>query len=130
MDRMTGGYTTIDEYIALQPAEEQAILQKVRLTIHKLAPDATEKISYGMPTFYLFGNLVHFASQKNHYGFYPTGSGVEAFEADLGAYQHTKGAIQFPKDQPVPYDLVRRIVSFRVKENLEREAARQAKKKK
>lgn len=130
MDRMSAGYSTIDEYIALAPADEQVILQKIRETIHQLAPQATEKISYGLPTFYLFGNLVHFASMKDHYGFYPTGSGVEAFEAELGAYRHTKGAIRFPKDRPIPYDLVRRIVTYRVKQNLEKEAARQARKKK
>lgn len=103
-------------------------LQKIRETIRDAAPDAVEKISYQMPTFALEGNLVHFAAFKNHIGFYPAPRGIEAFQEELSAYQGGKGSVQFPLEQPVPYDLIRRIVVFRVKDNLEK-AARKAKKK-
>ena len=89
----------------------------MRRTIREAAPDAVEAISYQMPTFKLNGNLVHFAAYKNHIGFYPTPSGVEAFREELSAYKVSKGAIQFPIDQPMPLDLVRRIVQFRVAQN-------------
>ena len=107
----------IDEYIAGFPKDIQAILQKIRQTVKKAAPDATEKISYQMPTFYLNGNLVHFAAFKNHIGFYPTPSGTAKFKKEISGYQAAKGSIQFPLDQPIPYDLIRQIVEFRVKEN-------------
>ncbi|MDH2917481.1 MAG: DUF1801 domain-containing protein [Gallionella sp.] len=107
----------IDEYIATFPHEVQAILQKLRQTICKAAPDATEKISYQMPTFYLNGNLVHFAAYKNHIGFYPAPSGIVAFQDELKKYKTSKGAIQFPIDAPIPQALVKKIVEFRVKEN-------------
>jgi uncharacterized protein YdhG (YjbR/CyaY superfamily) len=107
----------IDEYIAGFPKDIQAILQKIRQTVKKAAPDATEKISYQMPTFYLNGNLVHFAAFKNHIGFYPTPSGTAKFKKEISGYQAAKGSIQFPVDQPIPYDLIRQIVEFRVKEN-------------
>jgi uncharacterized protein YdhG (YjbR/CyaY superfamily) len=100
----------------------QDLLQKVRTTIQAAAPEATEKICYGIPTFYLQGNLVHFAIQKNHLGFYPAPSGIKAFESELGSYKYSKGAIQFPLDRPVPFDLIRRIVEFRVEENLAKKA--------
>ena len=93
------------------------ILQKIRQTVKKAAPDATEKISYQMPTFYLNGNLVHFAAFKNHIGFYPTPSGTAKFKKEISGYQAAKGSIQFPLDEPIPYDLIRQIVEFRVKEN-------------
>jgi len=89
----------------------------MRRTIREAAPDAVEAISYQMPTFKLNGNLVHFAAYKKHIGFYPTPSGVEAFREELSAYKVSKGAIQFPIDQPMPLDLVRRIVQFRVAQN-------------
>lgn len=107
----------IDEYIAGFPKDIQAILQKIRQTVKKAAPDASEKISYQMPTFYLNGNLVHFAAFKHHIGFYPTPSGTEKFKKEISGYQAAKGSIQFPLDQPIPYDLIRQIVEFRVKEN-------------
>jgi len=109
---------SIDDYIATFPHEVQAILEKLRQTIRKAAPDATEKISYQMPTFYLNGNLVHFAAYKNHIGFYPAPSGIVAFEAELSEYKTSKGAIQFPIDKPLPLALVKKIVTFRVDENL------------
>ena len=92
----------------------------MRATIKAAAPDADEKISYQMPTFAQRGNLVHFAAYKNHIGFYPTGSGIEAFHDELKGYKFSKGAVQFPLNQPIPFDLIRRIVEFRVSENLKR----------
>jgi uncharacterized protein YdhG (YjbR/CyaY superfamily) len=108
----------IDEYIATFPSEVQVILEKLRQTIRKAAPDATEKISYQMPTFYLNGNLVHFAAFKKHIGFYPAPSGITAFQDALMEYKTSKGAIQFPINEPLPFPLVKKIVAFRVKENL------------
>ena len=108
----------IDEYIANFPENIQDILQKIRRIVHETAPEAQEKISYQMPTFFLNGNLVHFAAFKNHIGFYPTPSGTEKFKKEISPYKAAKGSIQFPLDQPIPYDLITRIVEFRVKENL------------
>jgi uncharacterized protein YdhG (YjbR/CyaY superfamily) len=111
---------TIDEYIAGFPGDIQEILQKIRRTIHEAAPDAVEAISYQMPTFKLSGNLVHFAGYKSHIGFYPVPSGIEKFKAELSVYKQGKGSVQFPLDQPIPYDLISRIVKFRVEENLKK----------
>ena len=116
--------TTIDEYIATFPADAQAILQKVRDTIRKAAPQAEEAISYQMPTFKLNGNLVHFAAFKNHIGFYPVPSGIEKFKKELSTYKGAKGSVQFPLDRPIPYGLIGRIVKFRVKENLSKAKAK------
>ena len=115
---------TIDEYIAGFPKDVQAILEQVRTTIRKAAPNAEEKISYQMPTFTLKGNLVHFAAFKNHIGFYPIPSGIEEFKEELSAYEQGKGSVQFPLDKPIPYDLISRIVKFRVKENLAKAEAK------
>ena len=106
----------IDEYIAGFPPEIQEKLEKIRATIQKAAPKAEEAISYMIPTFKLYGNLVHFAAFKAHIGFYPTPSGTEAFQAQLTPYKHAKGSIQFPLDEPLPLDLIRAIVRFRVQE--------------
>jgi uncharacterized protein YdhG (YjbR/CyaY superfamily) len=119
---------TIDEYIAGFPVEIQEKLQKIRETIRNAAPDAQEKISYQMPTFFQEGNLVHFAAFKNHIGFYPTPVGIEEFNEELSVYKGGKGSVQFPLDQPIPYDLISRIVAFRVKDKLERAAAKRKKK--
>jgi uncharacterized protein YdhG (YjbR/CyaY superfamily) len=108
----------IDKYIAGFPKEVQAILNKVRAAIRKAAPDAQETINYGIPTFTLNGNLVHFAGFKKHIGFYPTPSGIEKFKKELSVYKGAKGSVQFPLDEPIPYALITRIVKFRVKENL------------
>ena len=108
----------IDEYIQTFPEEVQIILEKMRQTIRKAVPEAEEAISYQIPTFKLNGNLVHFAAFKNHIGFYPIPTGIQAFEEELSPYKQGKGSVQFPIDQPVPYDLVRRIVRFRVNESL------------
>lgn len=113
---------TIDEYIAGFPPDVQAILQKIRATIRKAAPQAIETISYQLPTFTLHGNLVHFAAFKNHIGFYPTPSGIEKFQKELAGYKSAKGSVQFPLDKPIPYGLISKIVKFRVKENLAKAA--------
>jgi len=113
-------FKTIDEYIKTFPKDVQAILEKMRQTIRKAAPEAVETISYQMPTFKLNGRgLVYFAGFKNHVGFYPIPSGIAAFEKELSPYKQGKGSVQFPMDKPVPYDLVRKIVIFRMKQNLE-----------
>lgn len=109
--------STIDDYINQFPVGIQEILQKIRLNIKEAAPTATEKISYQMPTFYMNGNLVHFAAYKNYIGFYPAPSGIEAFKSKLSMYKSTKGSIQFPLDKPIPYELISEIVSYRVSEN-------------
>lgn len=121
---------TIDAYIAQFPSEIQVILQKIRLIVREAAPEAKEKISYQMPTFELHGNLVHFAAFKNHIGFYPTPSGVEEFQAELAPYVSAKGSIQFPLNQPMPYELMERIVQFRVAESLEKAKEKKARAKK
>jgi uncharacterized protein YdhG (YjbR/CyaY superfamily) len=118
--KLQQNYQTIDEYIKTFPPEIQSILEKMRLTIRKAAPEATEAISYRMPTFKLNGNLVHFAAYKQHIGFYPTPSGIEAFKTELSPYEGARGSVRFPLDKPIPFDLVARIVIFRVKENLKK----------
>lgn len=110
---------TIDEYISAHPDEIRVILEKMRQTIRKAAPEAVETISYQMPAFKLNGkSLVYFAAFKNHIGFYPTPSGMQAFEKELSCYKKGKGSVQFPLDKPIPYDLVEKIVAFRAKENM------------
>lgn len=111
---------TIDEYIAGFPREIQELLETVRAAIKETAPDAKEAISYQMPTFKLQGNLVHFAAYQNHIGFYPTPTGIEEFEKELSAYKGGKGSVQFPLDQPMPLELIRKIVRYRVAENLKK----------
>jgi uncharacterized protein YdhG (YjbR/CyaY superfamily) len=120
---------TIDDYIATFPKEIQKKLQEMRATIKETAPDAEEKISYQMPTFYLKGNLVHFAAFKNHIGFYPVPTGIEKFKKELSAYKTSKGAVQFPLDKPLPVDLIRKIVKFRVAENMKKAEGKARKKK-
>jgi uncharacterized protein YdhG (YjbR/CyaY superfamily) len=112
------GFQSIDEYIATFPEGTQKILKELRATIKSAAPGAQEKISYQMPTFALNGNLVHFAAFKNHIGFYPTPSGIEAFKDELSMYEGAKGSVQFPIEKPMPLDLISRIVKFRLAENL------------
>ena len=114
----------IDSYIAACPAEIQKTLQVLRKTIQISAPEATEKMSYAMPTFFYNGNLVHFAAYKNHIGFYPAPSGIEAFKKDLAKYKTSKGAIQFPIEEKLPFDLIEKIVKFRVIENKEKARSR------
>lgn len=119
-DNMDGDkttFTSINEYISTFPPEVQEILSSIRKVIKEAAPDAVEKISYQMPTFALHGNLVHFAAYKNHIGLYPTPNGIEGFKEELSAYKGAKGSVQFPIDKPMPYDLINRIVKYRVAEN-------------
>jgi uncharacterized protein YdhG (YjbR/CyaY superfamily) len=106
------------------PPDIQKILIKIRQTVRASAPGAEEAISYRMPVFRLNGNLVYFAAFKQHIGFYPTASGIAAFKPELSAYTWSKGAVQFPLDKPVPYDLIKKIVVFRVQENLAKGAAK------
>ena len=109
---------SIDSYIAQFPDDVQARLQKLRTTILNLAPGATEAMSYQIPTFKLNGNLVHFAAFKKHIGFYPGAAGIAAFQDELAGYKSAKGSVQFPLDQALPLDLVKKIVKFRVAQNL------------
>ncbi len=109
----------IDEYIARYPEHVQAILQQVRQTIHEAAPEAKEAISYQMPAFKLKGNLVYFAAWKTHIGFYPPVSGDEELVKEVAIYRGEKGNLQFPLDQPMPLELITRIVKQRIKEDLE-----------
>ncbi len=120
--------TTIDEYIAGFPKEIQEILESVRATIRAAAPEAQETINYQMPTFTLNGNLVHFAAFKHHIGFYPTPRGIDEFTEELSRYKGAKGSVQFPLDQPMPLDLIRRIVLFRVQDNLKKADAKKKRK--
>ncbi|NTV44525.1 MAG: hypothetical protein HGA67_02395 [Candidatus Yonathbacteria bacterium] len=109
-------YTDIDSYITSFPPDIRAILKKIRRTIKNAAPEAGETIAYGMPTFTLHGNLVHFAAFTHHIGLYPTPSAIKKFEKQLSSYKTSKGAIQFPLDKPIPYNLIEQIVMFRVQE--------------
>ena len=121
-------YSNIDEYIAGFPETTRDILLKVRATIRNSVPEAEEAISYGIPTFKLKGNLVHFAGYKNHIGFYPGAAGIETFKEELSEYKLSRGTVQFPIDKPIPFDLITKIVDFRVKQNL-RQAEAKVKKK-
>ena len=118
----------IDAYIADFPENVQHILKKIRRIIKDAAPDAVEAIKYQIPTFVLGGNLVHFAAFKNHIGFYPTPSGIEQFKDALSGYNSAKGSVQFPLDSPIPYDLIERIVKFRVMESRDKMRSKPMKK--
>lgn len=124
---MTISPRTIDEYIAGFPPDVQDKLRKLRATIREAAPDAEERIAYQMPTFALHGNLVHFAAFAHHIGFYPAPTGIEEFDQELAPYKGGKGSVRFPLDQPIPYELVSRIVAFRVRENLANAEAKKRK---
>ncbi|HEY1007866.1 MAG TPA: DUF1801 domain-containing protein [Sphingobacteriaceae bacterium] len=117
---------TVEEYISRFPPKIRQILEQIRETIRNAAPDADEKISYGMPTFTLAGNLVHFAAFKTHIGFYPVPGGVEAFKDRLAGYRSGKGSVRFPLNEPMPLELIRDVVGFRVRENLERAGKKKA----
>jgi uncharacterized protein YdhG (YjbR/CyaY superfamily) len=121
-------FNTIDEYIALCDPSVQNTLKELRQVIKSVAPDATEKISYQLPTFYLHGNLVHFAAFKHHIGFYPGSSGIEPFTERLHGYKLSKGTIQFPLDKPLPLELIKTIVMYRVDENIDNFLRKSAKK--
>ncbi len=130
MDGNKNAYASIDDYIASFTPGTREILQTLREVIREAAPDATEKISYQMPTFALHGNLVHFAAYPNHVGFYPAPSGINAFQQELSNYKWSKGAVQFPIDKPLPYELIGKIVRYRVAENRELAEAKKLNKKK
>ena len=118
----------VDNYIAGFPKETQEKLEALRTAISEAAPKAEEIISYAMPTFILKGNLVHFAGYKNHIGFYPGSSGIEVFKEAVSDYKNAKGSVQFPLDQPLPLELIKKIVKFRVDENIETAQLKTAKK--
>ena len=129
MEGNKAGFVSIDEYIAAFPEEIQKILEELRATIKAAAPEAQEKISYQMPAFALKGNLVYFGAYKNHIGFYPTASGIQAFKNELSVYEGAKGTVRFPIDKPLPLDLISRIVKFRVAENLKKAEIKSSKNK-
>lgn len=114
--------STIDEYIGSFPTDIQKLLRQVRATVSKAAPGAEEAMSYGIPTYRLNGNLVHFAAYKNHIGFYPGPAGITGFEKELAEYKQGKGSIQFPIDRPLPLKLITQIVKFRVLQNKEKKS--------
>jgi uncharacterized protein YdhG (YjbR/CyaY superfamily) len=122
--------TTIDEYIEQYPEDIQQILAKIRAVIKETAPEADEKIAYQMPGFYLNGYLVYFAINKRHIGFYPRTSAMEANIPELANYKGTKGSVHFPLDQPIPFDVIRKIVAVRVNENLEKSGSKREKQEK
>jgi len=124
-----GNINTIDDYIAICPTDIRRILVELRDTVKKAAPKAEEKISYQMPAFFQKGILVYFAAQKNHIGFYPTSSGIEAFKKELSEYGLSKGTVRFPLDKPLPLSLISQIVKFKVMENLEKDELKKKKKK-
>jgi len=113
-------FKTVHEYISTFPAATQRILKKLHKTIKEAAPEADELISYNMPAFKFHGVLVYYAAYKNHIGFYPTGSGIEAFKKEIAGYKNSKGAVQFPLDKPLPLDLITKMVKFKVKTNLKK----------
>ena len=110
----------VDDYIKNFPPEIQKQLKQMRSIVNEAAPDATEKISYAMPTLFMNGNLVHYAAYKNHIGFYPTPSGIRAFMEEISKFKNSKGAVQFPVNRPLPAGLIKKIVKFKVKENRSR----------
>jgi uncharacterized protein YdhG (YjbR/CyaY superfamily) len=112
----------IDEYIAGYPGDIRINLEKIRAAIREAAPEALEKISYSMPSYTLKGMLVYFAAHTNHLGFYPFKSAIEAFKSELEPYQTSKGTVQFPYNKPLPLNLIKKIIKFRVRENLAKAA--------
>jgi uncharacterized protein YdhG (YjbR/CyaY superfamily) len=117
MEKKKQGIPTMDEYIKKFPEQVQKKLEAIRQLVRKIAPEAKEKISYQIPTFYLNGNLVHFAAFKSHIGFYPTPSGIDEFQKDLSKYKNGRGSVQFPIDKELPMELIRRMVEFRIEKN-------------
>lgn len=115
---MKTGFESVDDYIATQPSAVKSLLESIRKTIKETAPQAEECISYQMPAYKLKGPLVYFAAYKNHIGFYPTGNGIKAFQKEIASYKNSKGAVQFPLNQPIPHDLIRKMVLFKIDENL------------
>jgi uncharacterized protein YdhG (YjbR/CyaY superfamily) len=127
MKATTKKFKTVDEYLANLPGNTRAILKEFRKTIKQAAPQAEELISYNMPAFKLHGMLVYYAAWKEHIGFYPVSSGIEAFKKELSAYEAAKGSVKFPTDKPIPFNLVSKIVEYRVRENLTKASAKKKK---
>lgn len=119
----------IDEYIEAFPGNVQKILQKIRKTIQKAAPNAEEAITYAIPTFRLNGNLIYFAGYENHVSVYPRPRGVKEFEKEVAQYEGGKGTLRFPLDQPVPFDLIARLTMYRVGQNMKAAGAKKSAKK-
>jgi uncharacterized protein YdhG (YjbR/CyaY superfamily) len=117
MDAKKDKPTNVEAYIAQFPVDVQEVLRQIRAVVREAAPEATERMGYGMPGLYLNGGLVWFGAHSRHVGFYPTPSGIEAFREELAAYKQSKGAVQFPLDKPIPYDLIRKMVRARVAQN-------------
>jgi uncharacterized protein YdhG (YjbR/CyaY superfamily) len=117
MTKTNDDITNMDDYIEGFPDNVRQILNRIRNTIREAAPDAGETINYGIPTFTLNGNLVHFAAYTRHIGFYPTPSGIERFKEELSGFDCAKGSVKLPIDKPIPYKLIARIVEFRMKES-------------
>ena len=129
-EKITSPLKNIDEYIAMQAIEIQPKLELMRQTIHAASPSAEEVISYSMPAFKYHGIVVYFAACKNHIGFYPTGAGVDVFKDDVKGYKTSKGTIQFPNEDPLPLELITKIVKYRTQQNLEKAELKRTKKKK
>ncbi|MGI2326274.1 iron chaperone [Planococcus sp. YIM B11945] len=110
-------FNSVDDYMLQFSPEIQEKLQILREIVKEEAPEAQETIKYAMPTFVLNGNLLHFAAFKHHIGFYPTPNGIDYFKDRLAVYKNAKGSVQFPLDEPLPYELIREIIQFRVNEN-------------
>jgi uncharacterized protein YdhG (YjbR/CyaY superfamily) len=129
MQSKSEAITTVDQYIASFPGPTKKLLKQVRATILKTCPEAEEQISYQMPAYKYLGVLAYFAGYKNHIGFYPTALGIEKFKKELSIYKGAKGSVQFPLDQPLPLKLIADIISFRVKQNLQKASITNSKKK-
>lgn len=122
--KATNKFKTVDQYLSAFPSSTKALLKKMRETVKEVAPQAEELISYNMPAFRWNGMLVWYAANKQHIGFYPTPSAIQTFAQELSQYKTSKGAIQFPIDKPIPTSVVKKIVKFRVKQNLEKAKAK------
>jgi uncharacterized protein YdhG (YjbR/CyaY superfamily) len=120
MEKQNKGYGSVDEYISSFPEYAQKKLKELRGIVKELVPQAQERISYQMPAFFLGGNIVYFAGFSKHIGFYPGANGIAAFEKELKKYKYAKGSVQFPIDEPLPVELIKRIVNFKVEINLQK----------
>ena len=129
MKAKSGIAGSVDAYVASQPENIKEIIEKLRQVIKKAAPEAEEIISYQMPAYKYYGMLVYFAAWKKHIGFYPVSSAITAFKKELSVYNGAKGSVQFPLDRPIPFELIGRIVKFRVKENLQKAKEKTTRKK-
>lgn len=129
METTSKKFATVDEYVSGTPEPGKTKLKELRSLIRKIVPEASEVISYSMPAFRMYGVLVWYAAYKNHIGFYPSSSGIEAFRTELSAYKWAKGSVQFPMNEPLPVKLITRMVTFRKKEDLQKQESKAAGKK-